>query len=166
MVSPLSWRLGSLYLLFLITIHNWKLLQLKEEAVFAPWCCASCFSRVQLFATLWAVAFQASGSMGFSRQEYWSGLPFSPPGDLPNLGIEPLSLTSPALAAGSLPLVPPGKPLPLRACLKASTDKKMQHWEKKKARWMSGFFLFKTSITHLILSSFFCWRQSKQLYSQ
>ena len=56
------------------------------------------FSRVRLFATLWTVAHQAPLSMGFSRQEYWSGLPCPPPGDLPNPGIEPSSLMSPALA--------------------------------------------------------------------
>ena len=48
-------------------------------------------SRVQLFATPWTVAYQALQSMEFSRQEYWSGLPFPPPGDLPNPGIEPRS---------------------------------------------------------------------------
>ena len=48
--------------------------------------------------TPWTVARQAPLSMGFSRQEYWSGLPCPPPGDLPNPGIEPVSLTSPALA--------------------------------------------------------------------
>ena len=51
-----------------------------------------------IFITLWTVAHQAPLSMGFSRQEYWSGLPCPPPGDLPNPGIEPMSLTSPALA--------------------------------------------------------------------
>ena len=56
------------------------------------------FSRVQLFATLWTVASQAPLSMGFSRQEYWSGLPCSPPGDLPNPGTKSASLMSPALA--------------------------------------------------------------------
>ena len=55
------------------------------------------FSRVQLFATLWTVARQAPLSMGFSRQEYWSGLPCPPPGDLPDLGTECKSLISPAL---------------------------------------------------------------------
>ena len=50
--------------------------------------CVKSLSRVQLFATPWTVAYQASPSMGFSRQEYWSGLPFPSPGDLPNLGIE------------------------------------------------------------------------------
>ena len=56
------------------------------------------FSHMQLCVTLWTVACQAPLFMGFSRQEYWSGLPFSPPRDLPDPGIEPESLTSPALA--------------------------------------------------------------------
>ena len=63
-------------------------------------------SHVQLFATLWTVACQASLSMGFSRQEYWSGLPFPSPGDLPNPGIEP---GSPTLQADALSSEPPGK---------------------------------------------------------
>ena len=63
-------------------------------------CVLSCFSRVWLFVTPWTVACQAPLSMGFSRKEYWSGLPCPPPGDLPNLGIEPRSLMSPALADG------------------------------------------------------------------
>ena len=57
-------------------------------------------SRARLFVTPWTVAHQAPLSMGFSRQEYWSGLPFPSPGDLPYLGIEPGSL---ALQADSLP---------------------------------------------------------------
>ena len=57
-------------------------------------------SHVWLFATLWTIAHQAPLSMGFSRQEYWSGLSCSPPGDLPNPGIKPASLMSPALAGG------------------------------------------------------------------
>ena len=65
-------------------------------------CCVSCFSRVWLFVTPWTVAHQAPLSMGFSRQEYWSGLPCPPPGELPNPGIELLSLMSPALAGGFL----------------------------------------------------------------
>ena len=56
------------------------------------------------FATLWPPACQAPLSMGFSRQEYWSGLPFLPPGDLSKPGVEPASLVSPALAGDSLPL--------------------------------------------------------------
>ena len=58
------------------------------------------FSRVRFFATLFTVARQASLSMGLSRQEYWSGLPFPSPGDIPNPGIEAESLISPALAGG------------------------------------------------------------------
>ena len=57
-------------------------------------------SYVQLFVTPGIVAHQAPLSMGFPRQEYWNRLPFSPPGDLPNPGIEPGSLASPALAGG------------------------------------------------------------------
>ena len=57
-------------------------------------------SRVQLFETPWTVAHQAPLSMGFFRQEYWSGLLCPPPGDLPDPGIETLSLMSPALASG------------------------------------------------------------------
>ena len=63
-------------------------------------------SRVRLFVIPWTVACQASPSMGFSRQEYWSGLPFPSPGDLPDPEIEP---QSPALQADSLPSEPPGK---------------------------------------------------------
>ena len=58
----------------------------------------SSFSCVGFFATLWAVAHQAL--LGFSRREYWSGLPCPPPGDLPNPGIKSASLASPALAGG------------------------------------------------------------------
>ena len=57
-------------------------------------------SHVQLFATPWTVAYQAPPSMELSRQEYWSGLPFPSPGDLPNPGIKP---GSPALQADALP---------------------------------------------------------------
>ena len=63
-------------------------------------------SRVQLFVTPWTVAYKAPPSMGFSRQEYWSGLPFPSPGDLPHPGIEP---GSPALQAVALTSEPPGK---------------------------------------------------------
>ena len=64
-------------------------------------------SHVRLFSTPWTVAYQAPPSMGFSRQEYWSGLPFPSPGDLPDSGI---IHGSPALQADSLPSEPPGKP--------------------------------------------------------
>ena len=64
-------------------------------------------NHVRLFVTPWTVAYQAPPSMGFSRQECWSGLPFPSPGDLPDPGIEP---GSSALQADSLPSEPPGKP--------------------------------------------------------
>ena len=63
-------------------------------------CELSCFSCVRLWATLWTVACQAPLSMGFSRQEYWSGLPCPPPRDLRHPGTEPTSLISAALGAG------------------------------------------------------------------
>ena len=82
-------------------------------------CVCTCkvgFSRVQLFANLWMVAHQAPLSMGFSRQEHWSGLPCSPPGNLPLRGIFPTQGSNLHLLcilnwqAGSFPLAPPGKP--------------------------------------------------------
>ena len=71
-------------------------------------CLVKLLSRVQLFVTPWTVAYQAPPSMGFSRQECSSGLPFPSPGDLPDPGIEP---GSPALQADALPTEPSGKPL-------------------------------------------------------
>ena len=89
------------------------------------------FSRVRLFANPWTVAHQAPPSMDFSRQEYWSGLPFPSPGDLPDPGIEP---QSPALWADALPSEPQGSPffpcspltpsLPCRFLLRAPALKK------------------------------------------
>ena len=78
--------------------------------------------HVQLFATPWTIAYQASLSMGFSRQEYWSGFPFPSPGDLPDPGIKPgsptlqadaLSSELHAFCSGSAVLTtgPPGKSL-------------------------------------------------------
>ena len=66
--------------------------------------CAKSLSRVQLFETPWTVPRQGPLSVEFSRQEHWSGLPFPPPGDRPDPGIEPQSPASPALQADSLPL--------------------------------------------------------------
>ena len=74
-------------------------------------------SCVQLFATSRTVALQAPLSMGFPRQEGWSGLPFPSPGDLPDPGIEPMS---PALAGGFLTTEPPGKPLATTAAAAAA----------------------------------------------
>ena len=93
-VSTLSYRLSRLYA-----------------------CMLSCFSHVQFCETLWTVACQAPLSVGFSRQEYWSGLPLPPPGDLPNPGVEPMSLMSPALAGRFLTTLAPLANI-FRCCLK------------------------------------------------
>ena len=68
-------------------------------------------NHVQLFLTLWTVAYQAPLSIEFSRQEYWSGLPFPLPEDLSDPGIKPASPMSPALAVEVFTTEPPGKPL-------------------------------------------------------
>jgi len=74
----------------------------KVLCVRAQW-----LSHVQLFVTLWTKARQVPLSMEFSRQEYWSGLPFPTPGNLPNLGIKPTSPASPALAGEFFTTEPP-----------------------------------------------------------
>ena len=72
----------------------------KNTNVFLRIVCVNSLSHVQLFATPWTVAHQAPLSMGFSRQEYWSGLPSPSPGGLSDTGMEP---RSPVLQADSLP---------------------------------------------------------------
>ena len=71
-------------------------------------CVLNCFGRVQLFVTPWTVACQAPLSMGLSRQEYWSELPFPPPGDLPNPETEPTS-PGPCIEGRFFIPEPPGK---------------------------------------------------------
>ena len=75
-----------------------------------PRVCVSALSPVWLFAAPWTVALQAPLSMEFSGQAYCSGLPFPPPGDLPNPGIKTVSLVPPALAGRLFTTVPPGSP--------------------------------------------------------
>ena len=77
-------------------------------------------SHVWLLATPWTAAYQAPPSMEFSRQEYWSGLPFPPPEDLPNPGIEPASPVFPVFEADSSPLKKPQAGLPWWLRVKAS----------------------------------------------
>ena len=74
------------------------------------WACMLSHSVVSDSATPWTVAHQAPLSMGFPRQGYWSELPFPTAGDLPNPGIEAMSLASPTLAGGFFTIAPPGKP--------------------------------------------------------
>ena len=71
----------------------------------------SCFSRVRLFVTQWTVAHQAPLSMEYSRQEYWSGLPFPSPEDLLDLGVKPISFGFPELAGRFFTAEPLGKPI-------------------------------------------------------
>ena len=79
--------------------------------------CMLVLSHTQLFATPWTIALESPLSMGFPRQEYWSGLPFPPLGDLPNPAIKPVSPVSPALQVDSLHPEPSG-----RCIVKAVTD--------------------------------------------
>ena len=72
----------------------------KYPPISIPVCVLSHFSHVRLFLILWTVAYQVPLSMGFSRHEYFSGLPCPTPGDLPDSRIEPVSHMSPALAGG------------------------------------------------------------------
>ena len=87
------------------TLKRGSVSPLPSHSPHSPSSISSCelshSSHVQLSATLWTVARQAPLSMGFSRQGYWSGLPCPPPGALPDPGIKPMSLKSPALAGGS-----------------------------------------------------------------
>ena len=85
----------------LVAPWQWQPTRISVPFVACPsllGCVLSRFSRVQLFVTPWTIAHLALLSMGFSRQEDWSGRPCPPPGDLPNLGTELASLMSPALA--------------------------------------------------------------------
>ena len=103
---------------FLAQLWNWLLdLGLQLLHCFVAVVELSC---VQLFSTLRTIARQAPLSMGFSRQEYWSGLPFPPPGNLPDSGIKPTSPASPALQVDLLVTELPGKPTLLYECLSSS----------------------------------------------
>ena len=85
-----------------------RLKEFLKSYLFLTRVCGQSLSCVQLFEIPWAVARQAPLCMGFSRQEYWSGLPYPSPGNLPNPRIK---TRSPALQAGSLPFELPGKPI-------------------------------------------------------
>ena len=75
-------------------------------------CPSNIYTHVHLFATPWTIACQAPLFMGFSGQEYWSGLPFPPSGDLPDLGIEPASPVTPVWLVESFTTELPGKSIP------------------------------------------------------
>ena len=97
------------FIIFFLKFFYWSIVNLQCSASFkhtAKWfsyvhiCVCWSLSHVWLFVAPWTVAHQAPLSTEFSRQEYWSGLPFPTPGDFPNPGIEPVSLMSSALASG------------------------------------------------------------------
>ena len=99
---PDAWLLKSLILNSIVFSNSqctssYRLYIISRLLMVLVCVCAQLLSSVQLFAIPWTVAYQASLSLKFSRQEYWSRLPCPPPGDLPDPGIEPMSLTSPAL---------------------------------------------------------------------
>ena len=95
-------------------------------------------NHVRLFATPWTRARQAPLSMGFSRQEYWSGLAFSALGDLPNLGIEPASLVSPALTGGSFTTGIPGGYIQ-RDMVGCDNIKVWWFWNWEHTSWQNAF---------------------------
>ena len=112
-----KWFLTIIYYLTLylisITIQHYRICFLSQMVSCV---CLCMLSHVWLFVTPWIVAHQAPLSMEFFKQEYWSSLPFSPPGNLPDPGVKPFSLASPALAWGFLTTEPPGKPPSLNHC--------------------------------------------------
>ena len=105
--------------------HNWRHLackhMLSQILVFKNALSVQSLSHVQLFVSPWTRAHQAPLSVEFSRQEYWSGLPFPSPGNLPDPGIKPTSLAPPALQVDSLPSDPPGKSQTSYAFSKSAT---------------------------------------------
>ena len=109
-VLNFSYFYPSFWIFYLLFSSYPMFLPKFPKKYFLPWkfklaCVLSHFSHVQLFVLLWIVAYQAPLSKGFSRQEYWSGLPCPSPRDP---GIKPTSFTSPSLKTDSLTLVPPG----------------------------------------------------------
>ena len=101
-----SGKVGSVLsvILFLCCLSRYRV---GDRDAPCPMCSSHLLSRVRLFATPWTTGHQAPLSMGFPREEYWSGLPFPSPGDLPNPEIKP---SSPALAGRVFTTEPPGKP--------------------------------------------------------
>ena len=100
---------------------------LVHEQLYVYTQCAQLLSCVWPFATPRTVAHQAPLSKEFSRQEYWSGFPFPPPGNLPDPGIEPTSLVSPALAGGFFTIMPHGKPKQLDTYMQKNFKKHSRH---------------------------------------
>ena len=114
-------------------------------------------SHVRLFVTPWTIAYRAPRSMEFSRQEYWSGLPFPSPGDLPNPGIEP---GSPALQADALPSEPAGKLIASNICF-ISDFIFFIFWQL-----IFNYFPFTSNCSLLMISCFFFLRLQGKCFVQ
>ena len=99
------------YLCFFSTVGSFESRPKQSPHVAFGCCSVQSLSHVRLIGTPRTVACQAPLSLKFSRQEHWSGLPFPSSGDLPDSGIEPMSLASPALAGGFFTTAPLGNPL-------------------------------------------------------
>ena len=130
-------------------LSNWTELNWIELfiSLIYSWSEVKWLSRVWLFATPWTVAHQAPLSMGFSRQEYWSGLPLPSPGDLSDPGIKP---RSPVLQAEALTSEPPGR---LQSTLRTT------HWVLN-----FKFFHFRLFICYFFIQSIICWRKSSYFH--
>ena len=107
LVPQLPLQAKYLILTFTLSCSHLHVLKTFQASLIVPPISVKSFSHIRLFVTLWTVACQAPLSMEFSRQEYWSGLPFPSPGDLPSQGLEP---RSPEFQADSLPSEIPGRP--------------------------------------------------------
>ena len=102
--SDISLSMSTLY----VCIYSYLSIYLSDQSRYLSICvCMLSHSAIRLFSTPWPVAHQVPLSTEFSKQEFWSKLPFPPPGDLPNSGMEPVSPASPELAGG---FFTPGKP--------------------------------------------------------
>ena len=117
---------------------------------YEKWNKVKSLSRVRLFVTPWTVAYQAPPSMGFSRQECWSGLPFPSPRYLPNPGIE---TGSPTFQADSVPSEPPGKPTTQIWNWEQTMPQIWLHYSLKYIIYISFLVSFKfNSVAHLCLT--------------
>ena len=103
---------------------------------------AQSLSSIDLFVTPWTIACQAPLFVGFPRQEYWSGLSFPPPGDLPDPGIEHVSPVSTALANGFNIMLPPGKP---KVCLVQILGKLYCHFPEESGECLVTSISFQIS---------------------
>ena len=113
-ISTISWKS------LVLSENSWGIQNIFKGLSWGVCCVLNCFTHIQLFVTLWTIAHQAPLTMGFSRHEYWSGLPCPPPGDQSDPGIKPTSLTSPSLQVDSWSLAPPRKP-GIEECFKIVT---------------------------------------------